>query len=82
MTKNIWKKRLALQQEGDCTTHLFSLLDDKDEKVRLLAVKNIGKLKSVLYLDKLYSIAKSDKSTVIRREATSSIGRMRNEKAM
>jgi len=52
------------------------------EKIRLLAVKNIGKLCDEKYLGELENIAISDESTMVRREAISSIGRMRNKNAI
>lgn len=52
------------------------------EKIRLLAVKNIGKLCNEKYLTQLEEISISDKSTMVRREAISSIGRMRNKNAI
>jgi len=55
------------------------LLSSKNDKIRLSAVKNIGKTKNVSNLEILYQIASNDSSTTIRREAVSSIGRMRHE---
>ncbi|MDI6802416.1 MAG: DNA methyltransferase [Bacteroidota bacterium] len=52
------------------------------EKIRLLAVKNIGKLCDEKYLSQLENISASDESTMVRREAISSIGRMRNKNAI
>jgi DNA modification methylase len=52
------------------------------EKIRLLAVKNIGKLCDERYLNQLENISISDESTMVRREAISSIGRMRNKNAI
>jgi len=58
-------------------TRLISLLDSSDDKVRCRAIKEIGRCKSLLYLEHLYSVATCDESTLVRREAVSSIGRMR-----
>jgi len=52
------------------------------EKIRLLAVKNLGKLCDEAYLTHLENISISDESTMVRREAISSIGRMRNKNAI
>ena len=52
------------------------------EKIRLLAVKNIGKLCDEKYLDQLEDISLTDESTMVRREAISSIGRMRSKKSI
>lgn len=61
---------------------IVDLLDYPNENVRFWAVKNIGKLSSDNFLDRLYNIANNDESTMVRREAVSSIGRMRNKKSI
>ena len=61
---------------------LFPLLWYPNENVRLLAVKTLGKLTSLKYLTMLSLIAYQDKSTMVRREAVSSIGRMRTEETI
>ncbi len=58
---------------------LAELLHHSNEKIRLLAVKNIGKLSNIKYLDILFSLSKKDENSMIRRESVSSIGRMRDE---
>lgn len=57
---------------SDLTTH-------KSSDVRLLAVKNIGKLADEQNIQLLSYISKHDNDTTVRREAISSIGRMRKE---
>lgn len=57
------------------------LLNDNNE-IRLNAVKNIGKVNNISNLKALSKIATNDKTTTIRREAVSSIGRMRNEQTI
>lgn len=49
--------------------------------VRFWAVKNIGKICKADYLELLYDIAKQDQDSMVRREAVSSIGRMRLKQA-
>ncbi len=61
---------------------LLKLLDSKNENIRFWAVKNIGKLNSETYLNRLYQVANQDESTLVKREAVSSIGRMRTRKAI
>lgn len=61
---------------------LINLFDNKNENVRFWAVKNIGKLNSEVFLTRLKMIADNDDSTMVKREAVSSIGRMRNEKSI
>ncbi|MBD3342058.1 MAG: restriction endonuclease subunit M [Candidatus Lokiarchaeota archaeon] len=58
------------------------LTKHKNDKVRLLAVKNIGKLSSEKYLEVLDEISANDENTMIRREAISSIGRMRSRRTI
>ncbi len=57
---------------------LVSLLQHENPQVRLLAVKNIGKLEDVRYLQPLSIIAENDPDSMARREAVSAIGRMRD----
>ncbi|MCM1300662.1 MAG: HEAT repeat domain-containing protein [Alistipes senegalensis] len=61
---------------------LIPLLEYKNENVRFWAVKNLGKVNSVTYLNRLYRIVTNDESTIVKREAVSSIGRMRTEKSI
>ena len=56
------------------------LLFNNNDNIRLSAVKNIGKISNTSNLKILAEIATHDKKTAIRREAVSSIGRMRSEK--
>jgi DNA modification methylase len=57
---------------------LIPLLNHESHHVRLWAVKNIGKLEDVKYLQALSIIARKDSASMVRREAVSSIGRMRH----
>ena len=59
---------------------LLNLLSHKSANVRLWAVKTIGKLVKEDYLPVLKNIATNDSDTNVRREAVSSIGRMRTQK--
>lgn len=69
--------KLPKDFDGDC---FIPLLNNENEKVRLHIVKNLGKLKSEKYLTLLFDIAREDSSSIVRREAVSSIGRMRSVK--
>lgn len=60
---------------------LPELLDSKSNQVRFWTVKNLGKLTDDDYLNTLKKVATTDTDTNVRREAVSSIGRMRNPKA-
>lgn len=61
---------------------IMPLLEHPNEKVRILAVKTLGKAKSLNFLDKLYNMVSNDPSTMVKREAVSSIGRLRDENAI
>jgi len=60
---------------------LPELLDSKSSQVRFWTVKNLGKLTDDDFLKTLKKVALTDTDTNVRREAVSSIGRMRNPKA-
>ena len=57
----------------------IDLLQHENKDVRLWAVKNLGKLKSVELLPFYKDVIESDPNTTVKREAVSSIGRMRKE---
>ncbi len=61
---------------------LARLLHHPNAKIRLLAVKNLGKLKDPSWLDAVSELATGEENTLTRREAISTIGRMRTEKAI
>ena len=58
------------------------LLTHANPKIRLLAAKNVGKLKDEKFLVALSQLASTEENTFARREAISAIGRMRSEKAI
>ena len=62
--------------------YFIPLTKHPSEKIRLLAIKNIGKLCDETYLNHLENISQTDENTLVRREAISSIGRMRSKKAI
>ena len=53
------------------------LLDHENENIRFWAIKNIGKLKLETLIPLLSQIANKDKSTIVKREAVASMGRIR-----
>jgi len=61
---------------------LVPFLSDAVRDTRYWAVKNLGKLEDIQYLNQLSEVALTDKSSVVRREAVSAIGRMRNKRAI
>ncbi len=58
------------------------LLENKNAQVRFWVVKNIGKLSDTSYLEIISRIATEDQNSTVRREAISTIGRMRTAKAV
>ena len=56
-------------------------LQHRQANIRLLAIKNLGKLKTLAYLEDLSCAAFTDANTNVRREAVSAIGRMRSKRA-
>ncbi len=56
---------------------LLDLLKSDNSQIRFWAVKNLGKLKNPDFLVRLNEVALNDTDTKVRREAVSSIGRMR-----
>ena len=70
-------EQFAAQNETFDGTSLIPLTSYPNETVRVQAVKALGKLKSIDFLDTFIRIAEQDRSTLVKREAVSSIGRMR-----
>lgn len=61
---------------------LLDLLQNSNEDIRSLVLKNLAKLEDVSLLSIFLTAAKKDSSTVVRREAVSAIGRLRNSKTI
>jgi DNA modification methylase len=57
---------------------LFKYTEDANHKLRMSAIKSIGKLRLNGELDQLYKLFKTEPKTEIKREIISSIGRQRN----
>ncbi len=60
---------------------LLNLLDHKSDKIRYLAIKNLAKLSKITLLSVYVNILNSDESSIVRREAASAIGRLKNNEA-
>lgn len=60
---------------------LINYLNNKNSQIRFWAVKNLGKLSDETFMPALCEVAKKDSDTTVRREAVSSLGRMRNPKS-
>ncbi len=61
---------------------LLPLLQHRSVDVRLLAVKNLGKLKSDAFFERVRAFALNEQNTIVRREAVSAIGRMKTPQAI
>jgi len=61
---------------------VVALLASKNKTIRLWAVKTLGKIGAAEYLAALQNVLRADASTEVRREAVSSIGRMRDARAI
>ncbi len=70
----------ALPNDFNAET-LIPLIRHPNSDIRFWAVKNIGKISKPEYLGLLYQTAKQDADSMVRREAVSSIGRMRLREA-
>lgn len=61
---------------------LQNLLSHSNENIRALSLKNLAKLENINLLPTFIKYASVDESTIVRREAVSAIGRLRNNKAI
>ena len=58
---------------------LLLALQNDNNKIRFLALKNLAKLSDLKLLNKYIEVVNNDASANVRREAVSAIGRLRNE---
>lgn len=75
-------EKLGRLENGYSKQPLLNLLNNKNETIRSLAIKNLAKIGDVSLLDTFANFAKQDESTEVRRESVSAIGRLRNEKTI
>ena len=75
-------ENLGRLENGDSKEPLLKLLNNKNESIRLLAIKNLAKIGDISLLEIFLKFAQQDESTEVRRESVSAIGRLRNEKAI
>ena len=61
---------------------LLELLNSPSEKIRLLSLKNLAKLKDVALIPVFVKCGSNDPSTNVRREAIAAIGRLQSPKAI
>ncbi len=75
-------EKLGRLENGYSKEPLLNLLNNTNENIRALSVKNLAKMSDVSLLPIFVEYASSDQSTEVRRESVSAIGRLRNEKAI
>lgn len=75
-------EKLGRLENGCSKDPLLYLLNNQNEKIRALSLKNLAKLSDVSLLPVFTKYAGNDESTEVRREAVSAIGRLRNEVAI
>ena len=87
LTNNEQTLRFVLENLGRLPSDFdqgafLNLLKHPHPNIRLLAVKNLGKLKDSTLLDAVSKFAEGEANTTTRREAVSTIGRMRTPKSI
>jgi len=75
-------EKLGRLENGDSKKPLLSLLDNPNENIRTLAIKNLAKIGDISLLPTFIKHARLDDSTEVRRESVSAVGRLRNEKTL
>lgn len=75
-------EKLGRLENGYSKQPLLNLLNNPNEVIRTLSIKNLGKIGDVSLLDTFIKFAEQDESTEVRRESVSAIGRLRNEKTI
>ena len=75
-------EKLGKLENGHSKQPLLNLLNKKNNKIRILAIKNLAKMRDISLLNTFIDYAKQDESTDVRRESVSAIGRLRNKKAI
>ncbi|MFH0938620.1 MAG: DNA methyltransferase [Planctomycetota bacterium] len=75
-------EKLGRLENGYSKEPLLSLLNNQNENIRTLSIKNLAKIGDISLLPAFIKYARSDESTEVRRESVSAVGRLRNEKAI
>ncbi len=75
-------EKLGRLVNGHSREPLLYLLNNTDENIRSLAIKNLAKISDLSLLLIFSKYASSDKSTIVRRESVSAIGRLRDKKTI
>jgi DNA modification methylase len=75
-------EKLGRLENGYSKEPLQNLLNHSNENIRALSIKNLAKIEDINLLSTFTEYASTDESTIVRREAVSAIGRLKNEKAI
>jgi len=75
-------EKLGRLENGYSKDPLLNLLNNQNENIRTLSIKNLAKIGDVSLLPTFVKYACSDESTEVRRESVSAVGRLRNVKAI
>lgn len=75
-------EKLGRLENGNPLNALLYLMNNRNSKIRTLAMKNLAKLSDPSLLGVFVKHASEDDSTDVKREAVSAIGRLRNEQAV
>lgn len=75
-------EKLGRLENGYSKEPLLSLLNNANENIRALSIKNLAKMSDISLLAIFIKYASADESTEVRREAVSAIGRLRNVEAI
>lgn len=75
-------EKLGRLENGYSKEPLLSLLNNQNENIRTLSIKNLAKIGDISLLPTFVKYARSDKSTEVRRESVSAVGRLRNKKTI
>lgn len=75
-------EKLGRLENGYSKQPLLNLLNNNNDTIRTLAIKNLAKIGDASLLATFADYAEQDMSTEVRRESVSAIGRLRNEKTI
>lgn len=73
-------ENLGFLPKGFDGSTLLPFIKHENANVRFWVVKNLGKIEDTKYRELLYKVVKEDSDSMVRREAASAIGRMRDAK--
>lgn len=75
-------EKMGRLENGYSKQPLLNLLNNPNETIRALSLKNLAKIGDASLIDVFTKFARQDESTEVRRESVSAIGRLRNEKTI